>query len=75
MNMTNPNMPDEYVEHECLSREEAEKGGLYDNGNPLKLSDQQEYDLWCAMSTLSQLADSSNSSLSKLLSSYGYTIS
>lgn len=72
-NIVNPDdvLPMEYVKEQILAMEDAEKNGLYAN---LPLTEEQDYDLWRAMSTLSDLARETNSSLSDLLKRNGYEI-
>lgn len=51
-------------------REQAERDGIWDDaGNPnlTTLTEDQEYDLWMAASTLSRLAQETNSTVSELL--------
>jgi hypothetical protein len=68
-------MNEEYTEEELAKmfkeREEAEASGIFDTieepGKALKLTEEQEYDLWMATSALSRLAKETKSSLSDLL--------
>ena len=63
-----------YIAEQIRLREEAEAAGLWDTmeepARKLKLSNEQEYILWQAMSSLTQLAKETNSSLSELIASY-----
>ena len=64
-------IPEEYVIDEIKAREEAEENGLYDHE---PLSWYQEMALSQAMSTLSDLARETNSTVSDLIKANGYEI-
>ena len=64
-------IPEEYVIDEIKAREEAEENGLYDHE---PLSRYQEMALSQAMSTLSDLARETNSTVSELIKANGYEI-
>ena len=61
-------MPVELIKEEIEARDEAEANGLYDE----QLTQEQEMTLHQAISTLSELAKETNSSLSDLLKIGGY---
>ena len=61
-------MPVELIKGEIEARDEAEANGLYDE----QLTQEQEMTLHQAISTLSELAKETNSSLSDLLKIGGY---
>jgi hypothetical protein len=69
--MNEENYTDEELEQMFKEREEAEASGIFDTieepGKALKLTEEQEYDLWMATSALSRLAKETNSSMSDLL--------
>ena len=62
-------MPIELIKEEIEARDEAEANGLYDE----HLTAEQEMTLHQAISSLSELAKETNSSLSDLLKMGGYT--
>ena len=62
-------MPIELIKEEIEARDEAEANGLYDE----QLTQEQELTLHQAISSLSELAKETNSSLSDLLKMGGYT--
>ena len=62
-------MPVELIKEEIEARDEAEANGLYDE----HLTPEQEMTLHQAISSLSELAKETNSSLSDLLKMGGYT--
>ena len=62
-------MPIELIKEEIEARDEAEANGLYDE----HLTTEQEMTLHQAISSLSELAKETNSSLSDLLKIGGYT--
>ena len=62
-------MPIELIKEEIEARDEAEANGLYDE----QLTQEQEMTLHQAISSLSELAKETNSSLSDLLKIGGYT--
>ena len=64
-------IPEEYVIGEIKAREEAEENGLYDHE---PLSWYQEMALSQAMSTLSDFARKTNSTVSDLIKANGYEI-
>ena len=66
-------IPEEYVIDCIKSREEAEANGLYDS-EPMNMSWSQEMALSQAMSTLSDLARETNSTVSELIRANGYEI-
>ena len=66
-------LPEEYVIDCIKSREEAEANGLYDS-EPMNMSWSQEMALSQAMSTLSDLARETNSTVSELIRANGYEI-
>lgn len=64
-----------YIAEQIHLRDEAEAAGLWDDtmeepARKLKLTNDQEYTLWQAMSSLAQLAKETNSTLSELIASY-----
>ena len=64
-----------YIAEQIRLRDEAEAAGLWDDtmeepAKKLNLTNDQEYILWQAMSSLAQLAKETNSSLSELIASY-----
>lgn len=65
----------EELEQMVKDREDAEAAGLFDTieepDKVLKLTEEQEYDLWMATSALSRLAQQTNSSMSDLLKAGG----
>ena len=63
-------MPVELIKEEIEARDEAEANGLYDE----QLTQEQEMTLHQAISTLSELAKETNSSLSDLLKIGGYEV-
>ena len=63
-------MPVELIKEEIEARDEAEANGLYDE----QLTQEQEMTLHQAISTLSELAKETNSSLSDLLKIGGLVI-
>lgn len=69
------NYTDEEFEQMFKERDEAEASGLFDTieepDKVLKLTEEQEYDLWMATSALSRLAQQTNSSMSDLLKAGG----
>jgi hypothetical protein len=69
--MDNEDYTDEELEQMFKEREEAEASGLFDTieepDKVLKLTEEQEYDLWMATSALSRPAKETKSSLSDLL--------
>lgn len=71
ISMNEENYTDEELEQMFKERDEAEASGLFDTieepDKVLKLTEEQEYDLWMAASTLSRLAKETNSSMSELL--------
>ena len=62
-------MPIELIKESIEARDEAEANGLYDE----QLTQEQEMTLHQAISSLSELAKETNSSLSDLLKMGGYT--
>ena len=72
-------MNEEYTEEELAKmfkeRDEAYASGIFDTieepDKVLKLTEEQEYDLWMATSALSRLAQQTNSSMSDLLKAGG----
>lgn len=73
--MNDEGYTDEELEQMFKEREEAEASGLFDTieepDKVLKLTEEQEYDLWMATSALSRLAQQTNSSMSDLLKAGG----
>ena len=73
--MNNEGYTDEELEQMFKERDEAEASGLFDTieepDKVLKLTEEQEYDLWMATSYLSRLAQQTNSSMSDLLKAGG----
>ena len=63
-------MPIELIKEEIEARDEAEANGLYDE----HLTQEQEMTLHQAISSLSELAKETNSSLSDLLKMGGYEV-
>lgn len=64
-----------YIAEQIRLRDEAEAAGLWDDMmeesvRKLNLTNDQEYTLWQAMSSLAQLAKETNSTLSELIASY-----
>ena len=64
-------IPEEYVIDEIKAREEAEENGLYDHE---PLSWYQQMAVFQAMSTWSDLARETNSTVSELIKANGYEI-
>ena len=69
MQIERESMPVELIKEEIEARDEAEANGLYDE----HLTSEQEMTLHQAISSLSELAKETNSSLSDLLKIGGYT--
>ena len=69
MQIERESMPVELIKEEIEARDEAEANGLYDE----HLTTEQEMTLHQAISSLSELAKETNSSLSDLLKMGGYT--
>ena len=69
MQIERESMPVELIKEEIEARDEAEANGLYDE----HLTQEQDMTLHQAISSLSELAKETNSSLSDLLKIGGYT--
>ena len=69
MQIERESMPVELIKEAIEARDEAEANGLYDE----HLTSEQEMTLHQAISSLSELAKETNSSLSDLLKMGGYT--
>lgn len=70
-------IPEEYIRESLETRSFAEANGLYDNdvgSTNEKMSWEQEMTLHQAMSSLSNLARETNSSISELLLKNGYQV-
>ena len=70
MQIERESMPVELIKEEIEARDEAEANGLYDE----HLTSEQEMTLHQAISSLSELAKETNSSLSDLLKIGGYGV-
>ena len=70
MQIERESMPVELIKEEIEARDEAEANGLYDE----HLTTEQEMTLHQAISSLSELAKETNSSLSDLLKIGGYEV-
>lgn len=73
--MNDEGYTDEELEQMFKDRDAAYDAGLFDTieepDKVLKLTEEQEYDLWMATSALSRLAQQTNSSMSDLLKAGG----